>query len=322
MKVELLMERFVCESDIPDTLWNKAKQTLFLPAPLIDRWKTILKANNLFLKASTDAPESFVGGMSKEDTDNHFAWRFNGSCARIILSLLDPKNELSLISDVYAKFFSGNKLFIVDLPSGSGAASAALLTTISELRKQNILPREPLYVTIVGGEISTYAQEYAKSLLISLQSEFNDQAIWIDFKFLDWDVCNPISNSDLVRKLTLIGQDCNSRLIILANFSDFLHKQNKWDKAKAQLAEIFRHSRDNSSVAIWIEPSRNEVKQGFFKRISTLFSNIWGRKASNASPSDESMIYAESNCLTDHPLRPGCFRTNLVIKHFELPMDI
>ena len=29
----------------------------------------------------TEAPEGFEGGMSKQDTDNHLAWRFTGSSA-------------------------------------------------------------------------------------------------------------------------------------------------------------------------------------------------------------------------------------------------
>ncbi len=216
-------------------------------------------------RAMQKAPEGFEGGMSKEDTDNHLAWRFTGSSARVMLPMLDPFEDLNEISNAFARTFSGNKVFLADLPCGSGAASMSILSVLCELRKQGCIPRMPLEVVIVGGEISKYAQNYAKEALESLLQELEEQAITVDFEVMDWDVCDPFSNTDLTKRLTLRSQGCATKLLVLANFSGFLQGSSKWKEANRQFEELFRHSREENSIAIWIEPNKNDVtKQGGF----------------------------------------------------------
>jgi hypothetical protein len=40
------------------------------------------------------------------------------------------------VADAFARVFAGNKVFLADLPCGSGAATISILTTLAELRKQ------------------------------------------------------------------------------------------------------------------------------------------------------------------------------------------
>src|SRR5215207_2728354 len=155
------MNRLINKEMIPDTLWNSKDSILYLPPQLISSWKMLLDKYGLLEKAMEHAPDGFEGGMSKEDTDNHLAWRFTGSSAKVMLSMLDPNEELSEIADVFTRIFSGNKVFLADLPCGSGAASMCILTVLYELRKKSLLPRMPLEIVIVGGEISKFAQSYA-----------------------------------------------------------------------------------------------------------------------------------------------------------------
>jgi hypothetical protein len=177
-----------------------------------------LEKNGLLEKAKTRAPEGFEGGISKDDTDNHFAWRFTGSSARVMLSMLDPKQELIGISDVFTKFFSGNRVFLADLPCGSGAASISILSVYCELRKQGLVPREPLEVVIVGGEVSEFAQCYADEGLAGLINDLKEQAIEIEFEIMNWDVCDPFSNAQLINHLILRSQRCAAKVLMLANF--------------------------------------------------------------------------------------------------------
>ena len=165
------MKRLVPKEQIPTSLWNQADSILYLPPNLIECWESLIDKYGLREKALECAPDGFEGGMSKEETDNHLAWRFTGSSARVMLPMLDPKNDLGEIPDAFAKTFSGNKVFLADLPCGSGAASLSILSVLFELRKNSILPRMPLEIVIVGGEISKYAQEFAKEALTSLTSE-------------------------------------------------------------------------------------------------------------------------------------------------------
>ena len=145
------MSRLIPKESIPITLWDNEESLMSLPPQLISSWKFLLEKNGLLDKAKAAASEGFEGGMSKEDTDNHFAWRFTGSSARVMLSMLDPNQDLYEIPDVFARFFSGNRVFLADLPCGSGAASISILSVYCELRKQGLVPREPLEVIIVGG---------------------------------------------------------------------------------------------------------------------------------------------------------------------------
>jgi len=234
------MTRLIPVEMIPNSLWNRENSILYLPPQLISCWEMLLDKYQLRDKAMIEAPRGFEGGMSKEDTDNHLAWRFTGSSARVMLTMLDPFQNLRDIPDVFARIFSGNKVFLADLPCGSGAASMSILSVFCELRKQGKIPRMPLHLVIVGGELSQYAQDYAKEALGSLINALEAQAITLEFSVIDWDVCDKFSNTDLIKQLTLKSQNCPAKLLILANFSGFLEREKKWNEASKQFDEIGR----------------------------------------------------------------------------------
>lgn len=311
------MDRLIPKTMIPATLWNENDSLMYLPPQLIKSWELLLDRYCLREKALAQAPKGFEGGMSEEATKDHLAWRFTGSCARTMLSMLDPHEELTEISDAFARIFSGNRVFLADLPCGSGAASMSILSVFCELRRQSRIPRMPLEVVIVGGEISKYAQKYASEGLDSLVADLESQAITIKFEMVDWDVCDPFSNTDLIKNLTLSGQEFSSKLLILANFSGFLERENKWKKAQAQFEELFRHSRDKNSIALWIEPSKSNVKNGFAPRIYRWFTNLFSPILQIKE--GEEKVYAESNTMVKHPLKKGAFRSGLVVMRFDLP---
>lgn len=311
------MPRIVQASDIPSSLWDHKKNALNLPPLLVDAWTKLLKENELYEKAKTPAPEGFTGGEDKEATDNHLAWRFTGSCARTELSILDPEGKLSAIANTYYKLFAGGNLFISDIPCGAGAASITLLTVIAELRSNEKVPSLPLNVTILGGEISTYARSYFDSIYKSLHQWFEDNAIHVKYSSVEWDVCNLMSNTELIKQSTLAGQYSENKLLVIANFSDYLEKNGKFTKAKPHLDELLRHSCDESSVGIWIEPGDTKpVRNLFSKFYNFVLENI--RTALNREqPLSEEPLSITAK--TNHPLGNGTFRTNLSIVQFELP---
>lgn len=309
------MSRLIPQDLIPKSLWDNESSILHLPPQLVSGWKFLLEKYGLLDKANTRAPEGFEGGRNKEDTDNHFAWRFTGSSARVMLSMLDPKQSLYQISDVFTQLFSGNKVFLADLPCGSGAASISILSVYCELRKQGLVPREPLDVTIIGGEISEFAQTYANEGLAYLIKDLEEQAINIQFEITDWDVCDPFSNAQLINRLTLGSQDCAAKVLVLANFSGFLQRNNKWDTAKRQIDELFRFNLGDSSIALWIEPNKNDVTNsgGFIFRLIEWFKDKF------ASILSSDTDYQETSVEVKHPLNEETFRTNLVVVRFDLP---
>lgn len=169
--------RFIKVKDIPACLWCPNSDSMTLPGKVSELWYGLLSKNNLLDLAEQPSPKGFEGGISKEDTDKHLAWRYNGSCARVLLSMLDPKNELSKVSDAYSSIFSGGKVFLADLPSGSGAAVVTILSVLYELRSNNVLPRHPLEIKIVTGEISEVARGYAYEQLSDLKKVLQEQGI-------------------------------------------------------------------------------------------------------------------------------------------------
>lgn len=311
------MERFIQVKDIPHSIWSGSEQLLSLPEPLIDSWVSLLKQNDLEAIALQKAPEGFIGGMNKADTDKHFAWRYTGSCGRVILTALDPKSHLSEVSDAYATIFAANKVLLADLPCGSGAGSVSIIATLIELRKHNVLPRLPLTIKILAAEISQYALVYYVEQLEKLKVMAFEQAIEVEYETVHWDALDKVSTADLIRKLTLLNQDCNSRLLLLTNFSGFLDKNQKWEKAEPQFEQIFIHSRDKSSTAIWIEPGSKNI-DGFFNKLTYWFNNKFLTLLKISIPNIDS-LYGKSSSKCKHPLKDHLFNISLTVKRFQLP---
>lgn len=315
------MNRLIQKEMIPETLWSNQDSVLYLPSQLISSWEMLLNKHGLMDKAREIGKETSTGGETREETDDHLASRFNGSSARVQLAMLDPYEHLAEISNVFTRIFSGNKVFLVDLPCGSGATSMSILSILCELRKQSRIPRMPLHVVIVGGELSKVAQEYASEGLEHLKIELETEAITIEFETIDWNVCDKISNTDLIKQLTLKGQNCASKFLVMANFSDFLQRDGKWDTAKKQFDELFRHSRDENSVALWIEPQTNTAAgpSGFMPRLIKWFEESFSSFIS--SDDSKEKTYGESSSEVSHPLNGGKFLTHLSVKQFELPLQ-
>src|SRR3990167_762095 len=317
------MQRLIRPEDIPPSLWQPENGVIHLAPNLVSAWKTILTHANIFEKALLSAPENIIGGVTKEATDEHLAWRFSGSSARVQLGLLDPKGKLNTVSDAFARVFSGGTVLIADLPCGSGAALLTILSTIAELRREGRLPRQPLTVKIVGGEISESAREYAKIGIEHIKVSLAEQAIWVSAEFVHWDVLSKFSTADLNNKLTLTGNGCAARLLILANFSGFLESNANWQKAKIQLESLFIHCRDNESYAIWIEPQTKKVVKsgGLFTKLTKFINDLFSLKktATDQDAMPETELEA-GKAEAQHPLRDDHkFNVALAIRRFTLP---
>lgn len=150
----MIQDRYVLPSTIPPSLWSK-DGVLQLPPPLAAAYTAEIQQRGLTEKAGKPPSKNGpTGGVTLDAVNDHFADRFVGSCGRIQLAVLDPKQELSHASDLLIKAFSGGSISILDAPCGAGAASISILTSIAELRKQGQLPALPLDVQIIGGDLS------------------------------------------------------------------------------------------------------------------------------------------------------------------------
>lgn len=263
-------QRLLDPANLPKSLWEASPEMLFISPELAKAYKTLIIRHGLeALSQSRDSKNPPTGGFSQEETDKHFAQAFDGSAARAQLAVLDPKQEVPRASNAFIKQLSGNEVCITDAPCGAGAAAIAFFGTIAELRYRKVLPREPLTVHLIGAEISEPARIYAVSLLKEMTPFLESQAVFVNSEYFKWDVTDKLSNTNLIKKMTRASSDNVKRLLIVANFSDFLIKRKKWEDAKPQLEELFRHSSGPSSIVIWIEPQVNTAitSGGLFSKI-------------------------------------------------------
>lgn len=292
---------------LPASLWNPASQTLLLPPVLARAYETVIDRHNLrALSELRDPKNPPIGGLDREKTDQHFAQAFDGSAARVQLAITDPKDEVLRASNAFIQTLSGNRVCIADAPCGAGAAALAFLSVIAELRACEVLPRQPLYVHLIGAEISEPARGYAVEVLEELRSFFEQQAIFVKEEFLTWDVTDKMSNTDLIRRMTLASSEIKKRLLIVANFSGFLEKNGKRNDAKNQIEELFRYASGVNSVAIWIEPQTNKVinNSGLFANIIKWYANLFSIFSRINTDGDSSEPFLLSECQFKSPLNP------------------
>lgn len=279
------MKRLLSPGAIPNTLWDASSKVLRISPALASAYIKLVEQHKLEDVAKSRAANGGpIGGTSKDETDKHFAQQFDGSCARVQLALIDPNEKMTALSNGIVKTLSGEKLVVLDAPCGAGAAAFGVLGAIVELRAKGVLPREPLDVCLIGRELSDFAREYARELLMELQPKFEEQAVFVDGDFDTWDATCEISTADFVRRINITSTTHSRILLLVANFSGFLKSEHNWKKAKPQLGQLFLHASGENNFAAWIEPNLNKVTNesgGLFSNIRKALSR-WRRYASES----------------------------------------
>ncbi|HWC61850.1 MAG TPA: hypothetical protein VHC44_19335 [Verrucomicrobiae bacterium] len=231
---------------------------------LIEVYGEMLDELNLRADAEDQSPndEGPQGGITEEETQKHFSRNFSGSCARMQFVALDPKEVFKTTRDVFTQMFSGSHLHLLDIPCGAGAAGATLLCIAAELREQDVLPRQPLFVSIVGGDISKPAQQLQRKLYRKLAPQLKNVGIRIAPTVLDWDVEDEEKTSDLINRWLKSSNHRAKNAVLAVNFSGFLH--NKVKDCKGQLREILRYVKAQQATVLWVEPSTNNALVNLF----------------------------------------------------------
>ena len=294
--------RLLYTDDIPHSLWDAGKQALHLPSALRLTYEARLRGEGLFELASSASPaDGPVGGMSEEDNREHFATRFSGSCARIEMAVLDPRNEISDVSDLFIKAFSGGRVSVLDIPCGAGAASATLLSCIAQLRAESRLPRQPLTVKVLGGDHSEHARRFALSTLRDLKRRLTDQAVWTEERVVPWDICDQDSTTELLHEWMQWANDCQAHFAVAANFSGFLASQGKLKEATPQIQHVLGWATKRKAPVVWIEPQTNVAKGMLLKQ---LLASVRKRPPRGMAPiGDDTEEIAHAECRFHHPLQ-------------------
>ena len=299
--------RLLRPEQIPEVVWDSKSGILTLPSSLARAYEQLIDSLGLRMMATNrlmnDGP---VGGLTKESAEEHLAKRFDGSAARAIVAALDPKSELGSTSDAFIQSTAGASLALTDAPCGAGAAALAFLTILAELRAHKVLPRQPLDVKFIGGEISKHAAGHAQRLFEDLREDLEAQAIFVDYQFYNWDVLDPISTSDLVKASVLQGSSCTSKLLVIANFNGLLVKMGKQNEARPQLDELLRYASGRQSLAVWIEPDMNRATAsgGLFSWLFGLLEGAWRLFAKATSGVTKEAPQFRSIAIFRLPLQP------------------
>lgn len=307
------MSRLIKQEDIPISLWKKDEKTLVLPHSLIKNWKFILNQRNLLSSAIDEKGDGETGGIDEEATHKHYSFRYNGSCARFQLTFLDPKDELKGVSNAFVKSLAGNDVFIADIPSGTGAASLSLLSNIAQLREENILPKLPLKVKILAGEISETAIQIFQHSFNEIDPYFKQNSIEVELKLEKWNVQEAYSTSQLIKEITLFSYNSTNKILLLTNFTGFLEQDKKWKEVKDKFEEIFRHFSGKSTIAIWLEPQLNSVIKQFWPRTVKWFENTFKYLIG----ANESIKVETSDAKYEHGLRNNTLRTTVAVVKFN-----
>lgn len=288
--MKLPPERLLLPSHIPTSLWNASEGILRLPHPLASAYVAVIDQLGLRELGSQRDDDAPIGGLGEAETKKHFAQAFDGSCARTLLAILDPKGEAGASSDAFLLLTAGGHLCLVDAPCGSGAASVSMLCALAELRRTGALPRTPLRIDLIAGEISEHARGIASSLLREIDEALRAQAIFVTTDLVHWDVTCAVSNSALTKKSVRIGDESTHRLVVVANFSGFLVNTGKMRLAEPQIEELFRFHSGDRTLGIWIEPQTNSALRvgGIFSWLSSKLQSTWSRFVSPADAGSRS----------------------------------
>ncbi|MET3495673.1 hypothetical protein [Variovorax boronicumulans] len=305
---------------LPDYLWNKNTDRLTLPEPLAIAYVNLVDQKNL-RELSANRDKGPVGGLTQESADEHFAQAFDGSAARAMLAVLDPKNEIGSTSNNFIRSTAGAALALTDAPCGAGAATLSFLTTIAELRKASVLPRVPLKVHLIAGEFSNYAVNHAKDMFASVLDFLEEQAITVELNFVSWDVTDPVSTTTLIKNCVIKGSVAPAKLLVVANFNGFLVREKRQKDARPQLDELFRYASGEKSFAIWIEPDMNRAtgNGGFFSFLLSFFNNTLSKFGIVDANKNADGPAFRSSAKFSLPLQPGNFAA---VRLAVMPIDL
>ena len=216
-------------------------------------------ANALNSAPNDEGPQ---GGVTSEATNQHFARNFSGSCARVEFVALDPIEVFRTSRDVFVRLLAGGDLHLLDLPCGAGAASATLLCLAAELRQQGRLPRQPLRVAVLGGDLSAPALRIHRRLYWKLIPRLREFGILARSAVESWDVEDSDQTTALLTRWVKRRPAHAGCAVIAANFSGFL--SHKVKDCRDQLREILRHAGIQRAEVLWIEPRTNSATEKLF----------------------------------------------------------
>lgn len=196
--------------------------------------------------------------------------------------VIDPARAFNRIPDDLIISFSEGHVSVLDIACGTGAAGASILSTISVLRANSKLPKNPLDISIVGGDCSDTALTIYEEMIDSLKPTLSAVGIEAHLTKTRWEAEESYTTSEMFDLLFDDNSNTEEYLIIVANFAGTLTRHF------SQFEDSIRHILDRTSnkkcTIIWVE-SKMESARTLFKKLEKLVNRCvpW-RQVSQEEP--------------------------------------
>jgi hypothetical protein len=160
-----------------------------------------------------------------------------------------------------------------------------LLATLAELRSQGNLPRLPLEVSILAGDVSAGARAIHESMLGRLRPSFEAEGVRMRWQHMAWDVTDPFSTTALMDEWFKFSPAAEEYLVFVSAFSGFAAKNA--DQVLQAVRDIAVRLHDRTFLIAWIEPMNNQSRKllpQLWAIVAGLFR--WSAKGKNAPPEE------------------------------------
>lgn len=304
--------RILPVSDIPAELWVDDK--LSISDQLEDSFKTKLEELGELERATIGKPgkKGLHGGITDEETIDHFVYRFPASSGRIQYAALSPCNNLTKISNALLSTFSCGYVSVLDIPGGTGAAMCSLLTTIATLRAQGVTPVLPLTVRIMVGDLSPKALEIYGEMLNKVSPCLIRNGINVEFKSMIWDATRGDHTAKLVDEWFAMSSPSSEYIVCVSNFAGALIDAGLFDDFSPSLHQILSRLHGKKSTLVWVEPVYSGTKK-LAEQLKHYFSSFlkWFKN------SDGEGSVLKANYKAINPLNGYEYSSSVHVQRFE-----
>lgn len=228
-----------------------------LPPLLARAYVDQLHAQGLYERACDYQGGSAIGGAGDEETHVYHCERFVNSATRIVRILADQHGgDFRTAAEALLRTVSVGRVALLDIPSGTGAASLALLGALAELRG-NSLPSLPISVSIFAGDISKRALDLFEDLVGRLQGPLSAAGIEVDIITRVWNAEDTWGTSVLCDDWLEAQWAAHEYLVLVSAFSGA--SKSQMEKFRGSFERIAERMARRSSALLWVEPKMKSV---------------------------------------------------------------
>lgn len=239
--------------DLPLSVWNS--KVLYLPAPLAAAHKDFLN-NKGWMNSYQPNQNGGIGGQSAQAAQDHVINRFLNSAARMQFVCADPDDAQPEVREMVFDQLGDGHIHLLDLASGNGAGTLAMLSLLCELRAQKAVPKLPLNVSIVGVDYSADALNFYADLLGRVSPWFETSGINIS---LSLALCDLTVSGEFSEVLESFFDDAKKQnvkrfLCVISALSGAGKEGLEQMHDSLKIAAAGLSNKRRSSSWLWVEP--------------------------------------------------------------------